>query len=136
MADVLVNDNSWTMPVDPVNDATGVALSADGRLALSGDKTVRVWDLIKGQALHTLEQHSERVNLVALSADGRLAMSGDGIDIRVWDVIAGRCLQTVTGVAGYVRSLALSADGTIAATLQFPAIDPTTLRVWPLPTGG
>ncbi|MCV7079439.1 hypothetical protein H7I94_30355 [Mycobacterium szulgai] len=41
-------------------------------------------------------------------------------------------MQTLTGLDAYVRRLALSADATVAATLQFPAINPTTLRIWPL----
>ena len=40
-----------------------VAVSADGRLALSGsyDGTVKVWDLTSGQELRTLKGHARVV---------------------------------------------------------------------------
>src|SRR5262249_4030840 len=55
----------------------GVAVTADGRRALSGseDGTLRVWDLGSGQA-RTLTGHRGGVNAVALTADGRTALSG------------------------------------------------------------
>ena len=55
-----------------------VAVSADGRLALSGshDCMVKVWDLKSGQERRTLDGHAYEVNSVAVSADGRLAVSG------------------------------------------------------------
>ena len=45
-----------------------VALSADGRHALSGggDRTVIWWDLMKGQAVHILKEHIDWVHAVAL----------------------------------------------------------------------
>ena len=58
-------------------EVRSVAVSADGRLALSGsaDRTVKVWDLTSGQELRTLAGHADGVNSVAVSADGRLALS-------------------------------------------------------------
>jgi len=59
---------------------TGVALTPDGRLAVSAshDKTLKVWDVATGRELRMLEGHGESVNGVALSADGRLAVSVRG----------------------------------------------------------
>ena len=56
---------------------SSVAVSADGRLALSAsaDRTVKVWDLTSGQELRTLAGHAGEVSSVAVSADGRLALS-------------------------------------------------------------
>ena len=75
-----------------------VAVSADGRLALSGsaDRTVKVWDLTSGQELRTLAGHADGVNSVAVSADGRLALSGsDDRTVKVWDLETGNCLATL-----------------------------------------
>jgi len=57
-------------------NAQGVALSTDGRVAVSGstDKTLKVWDLKTGCEICTLLGHSEDVNGVAVSADGRVAV--------------------------------------------------------------
>ena len=48
----------------------GVAVSADGRLAVSAsvDKTLKVWDVGSGRELRTLTGHSDYVNGVAVSA--------------------------------------------------------------------
>jgi WD40 repeat protein len=65
-----------------------VALSADGRWALSGslDKTVRLWEVSSGKCLRTFEGHTAGVTSVALSADGRWVLSGSGDgDLRLWE---------------------------------------------------
>jgi hypothetical protein len=71
-----------------------VALSADGRTAVSGsdDNTVRSWDLSTGRCTAVLEGHAGWVNAVALSADGRTAVSGSyDKTVRSWDLTTGRC---------------------------------------------
>src|SRR5262249_36804674 len=57
-----------TGPGEPVR---GVALSADGRVAVSaaGDHTVRVWDTATGQELHVCRGHTDAVLGVALAPD-------------------------------------------------------------------
>jgi WD40 repeat protein len=54
-----------------------VAVTADGKRAVSAscDKTLKVWDLDSGVALHTLEGHSESVTGVAVTADGKRAVA-------------------------------------------------------------
>lgn len=62
-----------------------VALSADGRLAVSGDHAgqVRVWELATGRCLRTFAGHRGAVRAVDL--DGDLAVScGDDGTVRVW----------------------------------------------------
>jgi WD40 repeat protein/serine/threonine protein kinase len=74
-----------------------LAVSADGRLAISGggkpgvDTTVRVWDLTDGKELARLQGHDGAVERVAFAPDGKRAVSvgGDG-DVRVWDVPAAK----------------------------------------------
>jgi hypothetical protein len=91
-----------------------VALSLDGRLALTGsmDTTARVWDTATGRRLHTLTGHGAEVDSVALSADGRVALTGsaDGT-ARIWDTATGRCLRTLPNSRRWV---ALSADARYA----------------------
>jgi WD40 repeat protein len=72
-----------TEPVD------GVAISADGRYALSGswDTAVRVWDLTAGVCLRTLEGHTDGVSSVGFSADDAFAVSaGWDETVRVWQL--------------------------------------------------
>ena len=78
----------------------GVALSGDGRRAVSAskDNTLKVWDVESGRELRTLQGHSGSVYGVALSGDGRLAVSAsDDKTLKVWDVESGRELRTLEG---------------------------------------
>jgi WD40 repeat protein len=55
---------------------TALALSVDGRHALSGsrDRTLRWWDVASEKCLHTLARHTGGVTALALSVDGRCRM--------------------------------------------------------------
>jgi WD40 repeat protein/serine/threonine protein kinase len=109
-----------------------VALSADGRLALSGsvDNTARLWDTSGGRCLHAFEGHTAPVNSVALSADGRVALSGSrDKTFRLWDTSDGQCLHVFEGHTASVI-LALSSDGQLALTGS-----ERTLRLWNLADG-
>jgi WD40 repeat protein len=71
---------------------TGVALSGDERLAVSGswNKTLKVWDVSSGRELRSLTGHTQVVPGAALSADGRLAVSSSWDQtLKVWEVASG-----------------------------------------------
>ena len=95
------------------NGVNGVAISRDGRLALSaGGWVVRVWDLPSGQCLRTLQGHKSIVNTVAITPDGRYAVSGsDDETLRVWDLSDGKCLRTCKGHRGGVIRVIITPDG-------------------------
>jgi WD40 repeat protein/serine/threonine protein kinase len=56
---------------------TSVALTADGRYALSGgtDKTLKLWEAATGRCLRTFQGHTDAITAVAVSPDGRYAVS-------------------------------------------------------------
>ena len=108
---------------------TSVAMSADGRIGISGsrDQTVRLWDLSDGRCLRILEGHGGRVTSVAMSVDGRIGISGSHDEtVRLWDLSDGRCLRTFEGHGGGVTSVAMSADGRIALS---GSVD-KSVRLW------
>jgi WD40 repeat protein len=76
-------------------NVTSVAISADGRLALSGgaDGTVRLWDVATSEAKWTVRAHenSAGTRSVAISPDGVRAVSGgaDGA-VHVFEVATGK----------------------------------------------
>src|SRR5262249_39190580 len=66
-----------------------VALSPDGRYALSGgkDRSVRLWDVPTGKELKRFDGHREAVWCVAFSPSGRRALSGgDDRTVLLWDL--------------------------------------------------
>ena len=112
---------------------SSVAVSGDGRLALSGsdDGTVKVWDLTSGQELRTLKGHARAESSVAVSGDGRLALSGSENTVKVWDLTSGQELRTLKGHALRVRSVAVSGDGRLALS----GSNDGTVKVWDLISG-
>ncbi|GAK50003.1 serine/threonine protein kinase with WD40 repeats [Candidatus Moduliflexus flocculans] len=116
------------------SDVVAVAVSADGRYALSGswDTSLRFWSLTNGKCLETLRGHTNYVTSVALSSDGRLALSGsrDGT-IRFWSVARKKCVRVLHGHDGYVTSVAMTPDRRFAISGGWDH----TIRVWQLSTG-
>jgi WD40 repeat protein len=116
------------------NDVICVALTPDGRTAVSGsrDKTVRVWDMATGRGRPMLEEHGHIVASVALTEDGRTAVSGSNdCTLRVWDVATGNCRATLEPQhKAAVTSVALTPDGRTGVS----GSDDHTLRVWNLAT--
>jgi WD40 repeat protein len=124
--------------VRPHYTVCAVAVSPDGRLALSGSVSadlweqgeVRLWDVETGRELRRFTGHQSYVYSVAFSPDGRRALSGgrDG-DVRLWDVETGKELKRFEGHAGWVWSVAFSPDGRRALSGGADG----TVRLWALP---
>ena len=88
---------------------------------------MRLWDVITGKCLYTLQGHTNCVDSVAFSPDGAtLATGGNDETIKVWDVKTGKCLKTlksdrpyenmnITGVKGLTDTeiIALKALGAV-----------------------
>lgn len=128
-------------------DITEVALSADGRIAISAssDGTLKVWDIrtiieskqpkpdsgekrmLANLVLSKLVEkqkpskpHPEKVTTVVLSADGRLAVtvSKDGTVIKLWNTVMGRDLLSLRGHNLWMCDIALSSNGRVAVSIS------------------
>jgi WD40 repeat protein/uncharacterized caspase-like protein len=92
----------------------GVAFSGDRRFmaAASRDNTIKLWDLVTGQALPQLAGHTAFVNAVIFDPDNRhlISSSYDGT-IRIWDTAGIEKPVTLDGHKQPVVSLALTPDG-------------------------
>ncbi len=112
---------------------TSVALSRDGKQALSGGKDgkLQLWDTETGRPLRQAGLHPSPVQAVALAPDGRRALSAgaDGT-VRLWDG-QGRSSLVIDGPQGAVTAVAFCPDGRRAIS----GGDDATVRLWDLETG-
>ena len=110
---------------------TAVALTRDGTRAVSagGDRTLKIWDLERGEPVRTLTGHEDWVSAVALTPDGSRAVSASGDrTLKIWDLERGEPLHTLAGQAAWVSAVALTPDGTRAVS----ASGDCTLKIWDL----
>jgi hypothetical protein len=113
----------------------GVAVSSNGKLALSGgqDRTVRLWDVSTGTELRRAE-HDGPVEAVAISADGRSGLSGArDTTVRLWDFRGDHPvgMRRLDGHTGAVFAVAYASDDHLALS----AGADRTIRVWNIAAG-
>ncbi len=111
-----------------------VAISQNGKQAISGsfDRTLKLWDLEKGQEIRTLEGHANWVRAVAISQNDKQAISGSfDRTLKIWDLEKGQEIRTLEGHAGGVGAVAISQDGRRAISGSFDR----TLKIWDLEKG-
>jgi WD40 repeat protein len=88
--------------------ANSVAFTPDGRILVTADEDVVLWDVTSGQKLATLDGHPERNTALAVSPDGAVLAAGDAdYAIHLWDVEF--VLQTARAVGRDVRLVAEAA---------------------------
>ncbi|BEJ03597.1 hypothetical protein CcaverHIS641_0107720 [Cutaneotrichosporon cavernicola] len=103
------------------------ALAAHGRICVSGsyDKTVRVWDIVKGTCIHVLHGHEAKVySIVYDKYRNRCASGSMDNTVKIWDLATGKCLHTLTGHTSLVGLLGLSPNRIVSAAAD------ASLRVW------
>lgn len=100
--------------------AHGLALSADGRLAATGDDAGQVFvvDLDTGDIVQQIQAHADRVWHCALSGDGRRLASCDqnGAVVKVWDARSGELCCCLPTAGLEPEALRLTADGAALLT--------------------
>jgi len=130
-------------------DINSVAISPNGRLALSGDqgnghlsRELKLWDLTNGRLLRVLsgrEGHRVPVDKITFLPGGRLALSrgdaftsqGQAPELKLWDVETGRVIRDFA-IRG---QLVFSPDGKVALSWRPAANDGNTLETWSMETG-
>jgi WD40 repeat protein len=114
--------DSWSRPQYDLQSG-GIPIST------SYDRTLKVWDLEYGVALHTLNGHRLHVDAVAVTPDGRGAISGDESGFcKVWDLESGAELQTLEDRTPLYTSVAITPDGRRGISASQRAIQVWTLQ--------
>jgi len=113
---------------------SALGITPNGNLLVSGsyDKTLRVWDLERGQSIQEMSGHTEGIGKVLITPDGErvISLAFDG-SIRVWDITTGSCQHDVTGQKLRVNTMAISPDGKLLLTGDNDEL----LRIWDLVSG-
>jgi cytochrome c len=110
-----------------------VAVSPDGRLALSGsfDQSAILWAVDEGAALAVWRFHDGAVNAVASLPDGRFATAGEDGRIALWRAGQGAPERVIEAHRASIVSLSVSPDGAALASASWDG----TARVTPLAGG-
>lgn len=92
------------------DEVNSIAVARNNRYIISGssDKTLRVWDMVKGKEVMTLEGHGWKVRSVDVSFDSKYLVSGaiDGECI-LWNLETGEQIKTFSVSNGQIRSVAI-----------------------------
>src|SRR5205823_1456850 len=107
---------------EPIVD---LALTPDKKTLLTADKVgnVKIWDVAKREALHTLKAHQKQVVSFAMGPDGKrfATVSMDNV-LKVWDTVTGKELRAwdlrvpYQANKPFVRALTFTPDGKRLAT--------------------
>jgi len=96
----------------------------------SDDKTIRVWDVSKGECLKVLKGHDYGVSALTVLPSGELVSGSYDKTLRVWDVSKGECLKVLRGHEGEVLALTVLPTGELVS-----GSDDKTIRVWDVSKG-
>ncbi|KAF9268557.1 nuclear distribution protein PAC1 [Marasmius fiardii PR-910] len=72
----------------------------------SRDMTIKIWDAIRGQLLHTLVGHDSWIRALVFHPNGQYLLSAsDDHTFRVWDLKTGRCIRKIEAHDQFVNSM-------------------------------
>jgi WD40 repeat protein len=119
--------------------AHATAYALDGKLFATGgeDKTVRIWEVARGQELRKFTGHTHAVRAVAFAPkESALASAGVDRTVRLWDVGTGEQIRALTGHNSAVIALVFSPDGRLlASAAEETEKSPSEVKVWEVSTG-
>jgi WD40 repeat protein len=94
----------------------------------SGDRTVRLWNLITGAAIRTIGAHSRGIACVNIAGDQIVTGSSDHV-IRIFNIETGEELRVLRGHSGLVRTIQTDNTKIISGSYD------QSIRVWDLKSG-
>src|SRR5262249_3125144 len=121
------------------SDVTAVALSSDGKTALTAgadptagtDQKVQLWELPAGKPGKVFLSVPEAVRWGPFCSDHRRAVMVSPERAQVWDLVTGRPLGAPITLPGWVQAAAFRLDGDQLLTGSYDR----TVRLWDITTG-
>ncbi|KAL7803474.1 hypothetical protein V8C44DRAFT_353120 [Trichoderma aethiopicum] len=112
-----------------------MALSPDGVTLASISNyeggSIDIWDLLKGEQVHTFTDHSRPVTCLEFSANGKfLASTSRQLAVRIWDLATRACKKILFTPNGIIRLLKFSPD-----TLRLASLKSNKIEIWDLASG-
>jgi WD40 repeat protein len=133
----LATPGPWRVLAGHTDEVYALApVGVNAVLSASGDGTLKIWDLQRGEVLRTLTGHTAGITAVAVTADARRAYSVAGFNrrgvlaanpaqaehdhtLRVWDLDHGTVLATFVG-DGPLTHCAVAPDGVTVIAIGPP----------------
>jgi WD40 repeat protein len=98
-------------------------ISLDGKslFTCGDDKSIKVWDMAKGEVAQTLTGHSAGVNAMAVALGGKALVSGSGavagdFELIFWDLPEGKLRKKTKEQTANIIALAAAGDGKTVAS--------------------
>ncbi|KAJ1914309.1 Lissencephaly-1 [Tieghemiomyces parasiticus] len=101
-----------------------------GHYAVSGsrDNTLRLWDTMTGQLLHTFKGHDSWVREAVFHPSGKFILSvSDDKSIKIWDIANGRCMKTLADAHDHFATCI--AFSTVSPLVVTGSVDQTA-KIW------
>jgi len=105
--------------------------SAANSLPDTPEFSVKLWDVLTGQELFTLQGHRDAIHSLAFSPDGKwLASASMDTTVKIWDVQTGQLLRTLQTKAE-LFDVTFSPDSSLVAA----ALNNNTVELWGVASG-
>jgi predicted Zn finger-like uncharacterized protein len=117
-----------------------LAISSDGKYAISGGRSLKLWNLGTGDLVRTLDESSNRFGSIAVDPTCSYVVSSankvpmhpfwGGGEIKLWEISSGRCLQELHNNDEKVIHLNFDSNGRHIVSCSYKNI-----KIWDLQTG-
>ena len=111
-----------------------VAFYLEGKMVVSTSREkfrVRIWVVMTGTALQTMERNSPWIESLAFSPDGKIVAVACAATVELWDVATGRIVHNLVGHSNNVNSVVFSPDGKVVTS----ASEDEKVKLWDAATG-
>jgi WD40 repeat protein len=117
---------------------TALAISSDGRILVTGGKTLSTWEFETGKQIRVFKGFGSGVSYITISANGEILLTDGSVGslrraMNLWHLHSGKKIRRTLSDAGWVISPDSSAI--VGFRMDESQDPPTPVKVWNLITG-